>query len=392
MRPRTLPLKVAHLTTVDMSLELLVGPQLSAVVDRGGEALGVSAPGSFVATLETRGVRHVPLRSSTRRPSLKSDLRTFVEFWKVLRAERPTVLHTHNPKPGVYGRVLGRLAGVPIVVNTVHGLYATPDDRLVKRVIVYGLEAVASRFSHAELVQNPEDLALMRRLHLAPAERLHVLGNGVDIVKFSTPDPEARRRLRAEWGVEDDEVLVGTVGRLVAEKGYPELFEAVRGVPGVRLVAVGPIDADKPDSLAAGVLDAARVDGVVFAGFRRDMPEVYAALDVFVLASHREGFPRAAMEAAAAGLPLVATDIRGCRQVVEPGVTGELVPVRSVQHLRAAIGGLVADPERRRRFGRAGADKARSEFDERAVVARVMSCYAEVAAKRRITLVPEPRD
>jgi glycosyltransferase involved in cell wall biosynthesis len=384
-------LKVAHLTTVDMSLELLVAPQLEAIAQRGGEAVGISAPGPFVESLTTRGVRHVSLPSSTRRLSLRADLRTMVEFWRVLRAERPTVLHTHNPKPGLYGRVLGRLAGVPIVVNTVHGLYATPDDSAAKRAVVYGLEAIASRFSHAELVQNPEDLALMRRWHLAPARRLHLLGNGVSLARFSAPAPGARRRIRAEWGVTEDDVVLGAVGRLVAEKGYPELFEAVRGLAGARLVVVGPVDDDKPDALGAGVLEAARAAGVVFAGFRDDMPEVYAAFDVFVLASHREGFPRAAMEAAAAGLPIVATDIRGCRQVVDDDQNGDLVPVRSAPALRTALVPLVTDPERRRRLGAASADKARAEFDESAVVARVMACYAEVAAAKGITLVPEPR-
>ena len=113
-----------------MSLALLLEAQLDAVVAAGGEAIGISAPGPFVAAIERRGVRHVPLAASTRGWSPWSDLRAAAELWRILRRERPTVLHTHNPKPGLYGRVVGRLAGVPIVVNTVHGLYATPDDPL----------------------------------------------------------------------------------------------------------------------------------------------------------------------------------------------------------------------------------------------------------------------
>ena len=141
------------------------------------------------------------------------------------------MLHTHNPKPGVYGRIVGRLARVPIVVNTVHGLYAQETDPLRRRLPVYALEAIAARCSDAELLQNSEDLALMERLHLTRRARL--LGNGVDLTRF---DPAAisadeRRSIRASFGAHDDQVVIGCVGRLVAEKGYPELFEAARDAP-----------------------------------------------------------------------------------------------------------------------------------------------------------------
>ena len=229
-----------HLTTVDMSLELLLAPILDEAVLRGHEVIGVSAPGPFVERVEARGVRHVALPSSTRRFDLLADLKTALEFWRVVRRERPDVLHTHNPKPGLYGRVLGRLAGVPVVVNTVHGLYASPDDRPVKRAVVYAAEFVGGHFSHAELVHNPEDLGLMRRLRLAPRRNLHLLGSGVAIKRFANPHAERSAALRAEWGIAPDEVLIGTVGRLVAEKGIPELLEATRGLSGARLILYPP--------------------------------------------------------------------------------------------------------------------------------------------------------
>ncbi|CAB4797261.1 unannotated protein [freshwater metagenome] len=371
-----------HLTTVDMSLELLLAPILDEAVLRGHEVIGVSAPGPFVERVEARGVRHVALPSSTRRFDLLADLKTALEFWRVVRRERPDVLHTHNPKPGLYGRVLGRLAGVPVVVNTVHGLYASPDDRPVKRAVVYAAEFVGGHFSHAELVHNPEDLGLMRRLRLAPRRNLHLLGSGVAIERFANPDTGRSAALRAEWGIAPDEVLIGTVGRLVAEKGIPELLEAARGLPGARLVVVGGPDPDKPDALAPAVLAEAERRGVVLAGFRSDMADVYGALDVFVLASHREGFPLSGMEAAAAGLPIVTTDIRGCRQIVTDGLNGFLVPVSSVDALRRSLERLVGDRALRERLGAASADRAREEFDERAVVDRVFHCYEEVADRQ----------
>ena len=132
----------------------------------------------------------------------------------------------------MYGRVVGRLAGVPIVVNTVHGLYATDDDAFAMRLLVYGLEAVASRFSDAELVQNPEDVETIAAPAPPRARKVQLLGNGIDLARFRPPRSTAARRseLRASWGAAPDTIVVGAVGRLVAEKGYPELFDATAGL------------------------------------------------------------------------------------------------------------------------------------------------------------------
>ena len=381
-----MPVTVAHLTTVDMSLRFLVFAQLVAVRDRGGRAIGISAPGPWVAELEAAGIEHLPLPSSTRSMNLADDARAMRELWEILRRERIDVLHTHNPKPGLYGRVLGRAARVPIVVNTVHGLYATEDDPLAKRAAVYLLEGVAARCSDAELFQNPEDLARMQRLHCT--RRARFLGNGVDLTRFEPArvGPRVRAEVRSELGLDEDTIVVGAVGRLVAEKGYPELFEAMERLPDrFRLVVVGGDDPEKPDSLDSGPLQRARGLGVQFLGHRDDVDRLYAAMDVFVLASHREGFPRTAMEASAMGLPVVATDVRGCREVVDPGRTGTLVPRNDPAGLTRALLAL-DDADVRARWGRAARQRARDHFDERQVVETVLATYRAVGRRKGLDL------
>jgi glycosyltransferase involved in cell wall biosynthesis len=368
-----------------MSLRFLVLAQLRAVRDAGGVAIGISAPGPWVEALEAEGIRHVALTSSTRSMDLSADVRAARELWRIVRREHVDVLHTHNPKPGVYGRVVGRAARVPIVVNTVHGFYATADDAWARRAIVYSLEAVAARCSDAELFQNAEDLELARRLHLTRHARL--LGNGIDLSRFDPARFSAadRRALRARLGIDDDDtVVIGAVGRLVAEKGYPELFDAFATLPADRyaLVVAGGDDPEKPDALPPGVLERARAHGVRLLGHRDDVDALYTTMDVFALASHREGFPRAAMEAAAMGLPVVATDIRGCRQVVAPGANGLLVPVRSPAALARGLAEVGDRPERAHAMGQEGRARALAEFDERAVVEVVMETYREVAARK----------
>ncbi|NND04390.1 MAG: GNAT family N-acetyltransferase, partial [Acidimicrobiia bacterium] len=385
----------AHVTTVDMSLRYLVMPQLLAVRDAGGEAVGISAPGPWVPELEAAGIRHIPLESSTRGVDPLADLRAARELWRILRREKFDVLHTHNPKPGLYGRVLGRLAKVPIVVNTVHGLYATPDDSALKRAIVYSLEAIASRFSDGELIQNPEDADLLRRWRIAPRRRVELLGNGVDLERFRPGNvtPDERRDIRSGLGLDDSHVAVGIVARLVAEKGYPELFAAACKLPEpFVLVVVGPHDPDKADSLPQSLLDQAAECRVQFLGMRDDVDRLYGAMDLFVLPSHREGFPRAAMEAAASGLPVVATDIRGCRQVVDPGHNGLLVPVRDSAALADAITEIGKDAARMEAMAAASRVKAETDFDERAVVAKVMESYDRIAHRKGLRLLPANSD
>jgi glycosyltransferase involved in cell wall biosynthesis len=375
--------KIAHLTTIDMSLRYLLLPQLEAAGELG-EAIGISAAGAFVPELEERGIRHVALASSTRGMNLFSDLRAVGQLWRVLRREKPDILHTHNPKPGVYGRIVGKLARVPIVVNTVHGLYATPDSSILKRGIVYMLEWIASRFSDAELIQSPEDFYFLLERRIVSRSKLRLLGNGVDLERFR-PDPARRDEVRKELGLKDDQIAVGLVARLVEEKGVPELIEAAERL-GDRYVVfvVGPRDPEKSDAVSEELLSKAESNGVRFLGMRRDVERIYQAMDLFVLPSHREGFPRAAMEAAASGLPVIATNIRGCRQVVEDGITGFLFPVRDVDALTEAITRIGDNPELRSSQSRASVDRARIHFDEREIVNRVMRSYAEVATRKGI--------
>ena len=374
---------MVHLTTTDMSLAWLLGPQLRAFAEAGYDVVGVSAPGPYVGELEAAGIRHVPLRHATRSMAPHRDVAAFIELRRVLRSLQPDIVHTHNPKPGWYGRVAARSTGVPHVVNTVHGLYALPGDPLAKRAVVYALERIAAACSDAELVQNPEDIEQLARLRV-PRERLRLLGNGIDLARFD-PDrfgPGERAWARSEMGAGPGDVVVGVVGRLVAEKGIAEVLAAAAATavsaPAVRWALIGPTDDAKADAVGSAELDRARALGVSVLGERADVERLYAGMDLFVLASHREGFPRAAMEASAMGVPVVATAIRGCRQVVDDGVTGRLVRPRDAGLLAATVAGLAADPFQRRQMGAAAHLRALVEFDQQRQIDITLALYAEL--------------
>ncbi len=370
----TTPGRIAHLTTVDMSLALLLATELEERVHEGWEVFGISAPGPYVERVEAFGVHHVAIPQLTRSWSLGSDAKAFVALFRTLRGLQLDVLHTHNPKTGVMGRIAGRLAGVPVVVNTCHGLWARPDDRWQKRWFVYGLEGFATRFSDFELFQNAQDEQTLRRYLRRGRHR--VVGNGVDLGRFR-PDPEGARRLREDWGIPTGRLVVGSVGRRVAEKGLLEFVEAARRLrTSATFVWVGPRDdaTHFDEGLAA--------DHVLFVPEQTEMPAVYSAFDIFVLASHREGFSRASMEAAACGLPMVLSDIRGCREIGTDGVDLVLVPPHDPVALTARVGELLENAELRTRLSRAARARS-SAFDQRRVARDSAQAYEVSRSLRR---------
>ena len=380
--------KVAHVTTIDMGLRYLLLNQLRSIQQAGYQVVGISAPGPDVEALAAAGIRHIPVHM-TRRFTPGEDLRSLWNLYRVIRRERPTIVHTHNPKPGLLGQLAARMAGVPIVVNTVHGFYFHEHMPPVWRWFYITLEKVAARCSDLIFSQNSEDRETAVKEGICPREKIKHLGNGIDVRRFdpATILPKDISARRTEIGLPTTAPVVGFVGRLVAEKGILELLAAagmVRDrIPGVHFLFLGSADTHRPDALAPDVaLEYGIADASHFLGTRHDMPELYALMDVLVLPSHREGFPRAPMEASAMSVPCVVTDIRGCRETVEHGRNGLLVPVGDVQALADAIVDLLSDRTRAQHMGEEGRKIALERFDEQLVFQRVKAEYARLLQKK----------
>jgi glycosyltransferase involved in cell wall biosynthesis len=379
-------IKVAHVTTVGCTLRYGLLNQLVAIQQAGYEVCTISAPDKDVPPVEAAGFRHIPV-AFTRRMTPFADARALWRLYQTFRREQFDIVHTHNPKPGLLGQLAARMAGVPIVVNTLHGFYFhehTP--RLVKRLHI-ALETIAGFCSDVILSQSAEDVATAVRERICAPRKIRQLGNGIDVRRFNRRnlDPDRTRALRRSLGIAGGDRVVGFVGRLVEEKGLLELMEAARllrsAAPGLKFLIVGPVDHEKADALLPAVAATYEVsDACIFTGRREDMPELYGLMDVFVLPSHREGFPRSLMEASAMGVPCIATDIRGCREAVTPGVNGLLVPVRDARALADAIGHLLGDPAKAADLGERGVSLARRQFDEEHIFDDVLSEYARLSA------------
>lgn len=393
------PIKVAHITTVDLSLRMLLQNQLASLRQAGYDVVGVSSDGPHVAEVEAAGVRHVAVPISRRLTPL-ADLVSLYRLYRLMRRERFTIVHTHTPKPGLLGQLAARLAGVPIVVNTLHGFYFHERTSAWGRRVLIALEKLVARCSDRILSQNREDLETALRERICRHEQIELLGNGIDLQQFDpgrfSRDEVARRR--TELGISPDAPVVGFVGRLAAKrKGFLDFLAAGRRLaeqlPKVRFLIVGETDHGKPDAVEASVAgDYGIADHCVFAGQRPndELPLLYRCFDVLVLPSLFEGLPRVVMEAAAMGVPAVVSDVKGNREAVIPDRTGRRVPWGDVAALAENVLDLLIDEDEAARLGSAARRLALSQFDEQTVFHKIGATYAQLLRDKGLSPPPTP--
>jgi len=383
-------LRILELCAVDFTAYHLLRPLGAALRRAGHDVCFCCSPGDLLDSLEREGFRVLALPIERSYDLVKH----LVSLWKLYRFLRRTpfdVVHTHTPVAGLIGRVAARLAGAPRVVYTAHGFYFHDGmNPLVRRLFV-SLERFGGRLSDLVLVQSEEDYREALRERIMPGERLVHIGNGVDPTRFGREvhaggAAAARRALGLNEGP-----VVGFVGRIVREKGVMEFVRAAAAVrrdhPRAEFVMIGaPLESDRDDcwervrELAA---ELGLSDALHMTGYRKDVPVLLSLFDLFVLPSYREGMPRALLEAMASGIPVVASDIRGCREEVEEGVTGFLVPPRDHERLAESISALLDSPGRARRMGEAARARVVERFDEREIVSLQVRLLEELAADAR---------
>ncbi len=378
-------LRVAHVVPTARIAYLLLRVRLQHLQQAGFQVLVICGADDYSERLRAAGVRvaHIPF---ARELSPITDLRCLLALRGLLRRERIQIADSHNPKGTLLGPCAARCAGVPVVVHTVHGLLFHEQTRGMRRWLAAAAERWAAAWAHHLLFQSREDCAYALAHRFKQAARLHWVGNGIDAARFGgQASPAARCRKRQELGLAPEHLVIGMVGRLVREKGYGEFFrmagQIAREYPQARFLVVGISEPQQSDALApAAWVRAERLEGrCLVLEQREDMPELYACMDIAVLPSHREGIPRALMEASAMGLPVVASDIRGCREVVVHGETGLLFPCRDVPAFAAAVRALIADATLRQRLGRAGRQRILAEFTEERTSARLVALYRQLA-------------
>jgi glycosyltransferase involved in cell wall biosynthesis len=312
-----------------------------------------------------------------------------------MRREGFAIVHTHTPKAGLLGQLAARLARVPVVVNTIHGFYFHDRMHPLARRFFVTMERIAALCSDAVLSQNSEDVRTGIAEGIFPPRKVSHLGNGIDLSVFdpSKVHPSETSALRETLSIPHGARVVGFVGRLAGRrKGFLDFLESGRKLlrerPDVRFLIVGEADHGKPDAVEPEAACDHGIDhACLFVGRQENsaLPALYRLMDVLVLPSLFEGVPRVVMEAAAMGVPTVATDVKGNREAVVDGRTGLLVPLGDPNALARAILGILDDEPRARAMGEAARVMALECFNEQTVFAKVKKTYARLLEEKAVT-------
>ncbi|SBW09825.1 Glycosyl transferase, group 1 (modular protein) [uncultured Alphaproteobacteria bacterium] len=354
-----------------------------------GFSVGVAcAPGAHRARIEEFGVSVHPWRIARASTNPLREYLTLNALRRLYEDATPALVHHVAVKPVVYGAVAAELAGIPMAINALIGLgflfiNDTRKTGLLRRVVLLALRLTLDRPGSRLLVQNADDAEMFVRAGVIADDRVAMIpGSGVDAVRFRpTPEPAG------------DAVVVSVVSRMLWDKGIGETVEAARilrarGVSAtIRLI--GDVDPANPQSIPPETLAQWNAEGVVeWRGPRADIEAVWAESHVALLASYREGMPKALLEAAACGRPLITTDAPGCRSLVTDGENGLLVPMKDAAAIAAAVARLAADPAERRRMGAAARRRIEDVYADPVIERQVVELYRSLSRNAPINARP----
>lgn len=335
---------------------------------------------SIVGDLEAMDVRYQIVEMQRAIRPL-DDLRSLLSLYRLMRDCRFDIVHVHSSKAGMLGRLAARLAGVPAVVYTPHGLFFL-GKRGWQRGFFRSLEQLVGWLTDCTIAVSPSELGELLGNRIARPGTAVLIENGIALEDFSrAADPAATR---AALGLAPDVPVVGTTSRLNPQKDPQTLLRAIGEVMAsdarVRFVWVS--DGELRDVAEALVTELGIADRVIFTGFRSDVLDVMATFDIFAVSSLFEGMPYTLLEAMALRKPVVATDVVGSRDIVVHGTTGLIVPPRSPAALAAAVRRLLADPALAAAMGAAGRQVVEERFSLRDSIGRTEQLYLQLAARR----------
>lgn len=341
------------------------------------------AEGDMRYLADEKGVPVTVIPSLGREISPIRDIATIYQLWRLIRRERPDVVHTHTAKAGFVGRVAAWLAGVPVIVHTYHGhVFAGYFGPTKTRVFLW-LERLCARLSTKIITLSA---GLKRELsevyHIAPPDQIAVIELGFELDALAKISRHAGS-FRTQHNIPADVPLVGIVGRLVPIKNHELFLRTAQCIherlPDVYFAIVG--DGECRDDLEALAHTLAIQDYVRFVGWLTDLTPVYSTLDALVLCSNNEGLPVSLIEAMAAGVPVAATAVGGVVDLLDNGRLGAMVPPNNIEALTTAVIGALTDPKAKQ-LALEARTAVLSRYDIRVSVERTEQLYRQLAASR----------
>lgn len=354
--------KIIRITTVPVSMNIILKGQL-AYMNQFYEVVGVTGRDEkhFYEIAQREGIRMIPIELS-RVISPFKDLKSLFQMYFMMLREKPDIVHTHTPKAGLIGLLAAKLAGVPVRLHTVGGI-PWMEVFGFKRNMLKQIEKITYGLAHRVYPNSKGLIQFIHEQKICPSEKVKLLANGGSNginTDYFVPQPELKQTLRLKQGINDNEIVLGFVGRIAREKGINEwltAFEEVRKQFKVKILLIGLFEKTY-GGLTSEVEEKIQNDpDILFLGRFDDVRPYYNMMDIFVFPSYREGFPNAVLEACAMGLPVIATDINGCNEIIQNGVNGILIEPKSSEAIYKALLNLLENKESRLKLG----EQARTE-------------------------------
>ncbi len=361
-------MKILDLINTDNSAKELLDHRVAQVNATGRHQNDIyCSSGPYVDRLRAKGHR-VHAVDTPRGLGLLGLIRAIWTTVRLLRRERYDVIHTHGSVIGLIGRLAAFFARTPWVVHQVHGFHHHPHMRPLARGVFIWVERLLSVVTDRVLFQNQTDLDECRARRIAPERKLVLIGNGVQLDQFQVLGEPS-----------NDPPVVLCVARFEPVKNHGLILEAARLLKerGLKFLLKLAGDGETRADCEAWAAEHSLTDCVRFLGYCDDVPGETARAEVCTLVSIKEGIPRAIIEAAACGRPIVATDVSGNRDGIVDGVTGYLVPLNNAAALADRIQTLMADPDQRATIGRQARAHAEAHFNERVVTERILEVYEQ---------------
>ena len=347
--------------------------------------------GDMMDFAEAKGVEPYVIPRLGREVGFRNDIVAFYKIYRLIKKEKPKIVHTHTAKAGALGRIAAWLAGVPVILHTFHGHVLTGYFGRVKSWVFIQVEKMLALISTKLIIVNDEIKKELIDMGIGEKEKFEVVPAGLELKPFFESE-KYRGMLKKELGLPGDSVLIGIVGRLVPIKGHKYFLEAAKIIldtgykiqdaryddSELKFVIVG--DGDLRQELEDYSNKLGISGNVIFTGFRQDLPKIYADLDIVALTSINEALGLVLVEAMASGKPVVATNVGGVPSLVKHGVNGLLIKSQDVQALSDAIIKLLNDSDLRQKMGREGRSSVFPRYDISQLVKRVDLLYTQMIA------------
>lgn len=367
-------LKVCQLCAVDFTLKHFLLPLIDGMEKEGWTVISVCSDGPYIRKLQKKGY-NIETIYIARSYNVFQHFKSILALTRFFKEQEFDIVHVHSPIAAFVARLAARFASVSVVIYTAHGFYFHDEMMPLKRSVFLFLEKWVGKYTNILFTQSAEDAACAIEKNLLPQGLIYTIGNGVNPQKFNPKKIGNGMKIRNKLGIQDDAFVIGIIARLVEEKGICEFLEAAMQASDENdklcfLVIGARLESDHAKGVNSKIKVAKdNYDGkILFLGQRTDIPVLLSAMDVFCLPSWREGMPRSIIEAMMMEKPVIATNIRGCREEVIDNETGFLVPTKDVTKLKNQFLYCSRNTKKIRKMGKAGRLRALRYFDEKNVV------------------------